>query len=260
MKISVIVPVYNARPFLARCIRSVKEQTYRDWECLVIDDASTDGSVDEIMRLGWADDRFRIFLARENGGAGATRNWGLDEARGDAVFFLDADDWIDPEILTSLTWYAYASHAARIVSPALVHRETQERPERRWGIKPPGLHGPDSPYLFSDYSCDPGHVTGSLYIPAMISGPLRFAGCRIFEDMIFNMELIFSGASTFITDEYLYHYRRHAGSLVSQPFTQEDADGALAAFEAAADRQCPPAEVYMRCRRFLENTIKSKLG
>ena len=88
--ISVIVPVYNVKPYLRKCLDSIVSQTYQDLEILVIDDGSTDGSgkiCDEYKR----DQRVRVFHT-ENAGLSAARNLGLDKAHGEWIEFIDSDD------------------------------------------------------------------------------------------------------------------------------------------------------------------------
>ena len=95
--ISVIVPVHNAERFLSDCLGSLTDQTYRKLEILVIDDGSTDGSAALCRRWQEKDGRIRFFQ-KENGGVSSARNLGLDEARGEYVAFVDADDWVLPEM------------------------------------------------------------------------------------------------------------------------------------------------------------------
>jgi glycosyltransferase involved in cell wall biosynthesis len=92
--VSVIVPVYNAGKYLAQTLDSVLAQTFSDWECLMVDDGSTDDSPLIAREYAARDSRFR-YIRRPNGGVAAARNTGLDAARGDYVALLDNDDlWL----------------------------------------------------------------------------------------------------------------------------------------------------------------------
>src|SRR5687767_11553356 len=94
--ISVIVPCYNHAIFLDDALQSVYRQTYAHWECLIIDDGSLDDT--ERIALQWSkkDKRFKYFY-KQNGGLSSARNRGLDEAVGENIQFLDADDLIEAD-------------------------------------------------------------------------------------------------------------------------------------------------------------------
>ena len=99
-KISVIVPVYNVKNYLCQCVESILAQTFRDFEVLLVNDASTDGSL-ELARSFCGDGRVRV-LDKPHGGLGDTRNYGVRNAAGDYLLFVDSDDWIDPDMLGNL--------------------------------------------------------------------------------------------------------------------------------------------------------------
>lgn len=93
--VSVIIPIYNAQDYIEFCLRSVLDQTYPNLEILCIDDGSTDQSVEIIKKLTYNDLRVTL-IQIENHGQGYARNLGLQSAKGEYVFFLDADDFIEP--------------------------------------------------------------------------------------------------------------------------------------------------------------------
>lgn len=96
-QISVIVPVYNAEKYLARCLDSVLRQGIRDLEIICVDDGSTDGSPEILAQFAAEDPRIRI-LRQPNSSAGAARNHGMRYAAGTYLHFLDADDWLEQGI------------------------------------------------------------------------------------------------------------------------------------------------------------------
>ena len=100
-EISVIIPVYNTKPYLSRCIDSVLKQTYEDWELLLVDDGSTDGSGQICDEYAQSDSRIKAFHNRNQGPA-ASRNYGIREAAGNFVMFVDSDDWLDEEMLRTM--------------------------------------------------------------------------------------------------------------------------------------------------------------
>ena len=94
-KVSIIVPIYNAEKTLHRCVDSILNQDVTDFELLLIDDGSKDDSAKICDTYAASDNRVRV-IHKENSGVSATRNLALNEAKGEYLQFLDADDWITP--------------------------------------------------------------------------------------------------------------------------------------------------------------------
>ena len=99
--ISIIVPVYNVEKYLDECIQSIVSQSYTDWECILIDDGSTDNS--GLLCDKWAkqDNRIKV-IHQENQGVSAARNQGIDNSKGEFITFIDSDDWVESEYLQTL--------------------------------------------------------------------------------------------------------------------------------------------------------------
>src|SRR5699024_2598369 len=95
-KITVIVPAHNTGRFIAKTLYSVIAQTYTNFEVLVIDDGSTDHTYDVASSV--KDNRIKVFRTSHEG-LSAARNYGLKKASGDFIYFLDSDDWIEPDLL-----------------------------------------------------------------------------------------------------------------------------------------------------------------
>lgn len=113
--ISVIVPVYNTEKYLDCCIQSILAQTYTDFELLLIDDGSTDSSGAICDKYAEQDARVRVFH-KENGGASAARNLGLDNAQGEWVTFCDSDDWLDSDLYEKMCKSAENERSEMVVS------------------------------------------------------------------------------------------------------------------------------------------------
>lgn len=100
--ISVLVAVYNTRPYLERCIESLLNQTYRNFEIIVVDDCSPDGAGELADALSRGDRRITVVHHDRNQGLSGARNTGLDHAKGDLITFIDSDDWVEPDYLAYL--------------------------------------------------------------------------------------------------------------------------------------------------------------
>lgn len=101
--VSIVMPVHNGAGTLASSIRSVQRQTYSNWELVVVDDASTDSSLDIARQFASGDARIRVLTLSENGGVARARNAGIDAARGQYLSFLDSDDlWLDHKLAVQI--------------------------------------------------------------------------------------------------------------------------------------------------------------
>lgn len=111
LKLSIILPVYNVEPYIRKCIESIEDQDIpkEAYEVIVVDDASPDGSVAIAEALQQVYPNIRI-VHKPNGGLSSARNFGLDFARGDYVWFIDSDDYIEPNVLKTLLDKAYAEN------------------------------------------------------------------------------------------------------------------------------------------------------
>lgn len=101
MMISVVIPVYNVEKYLTQCVDSVLAQTYKNWEAILVDDGATDGSGTICDEYAARHSRIRV-IHRENGGLSAARNTGLAAAKGEYIYFLDSDDYIELNALERL--------------------------------------------------------------------------------------------------------------------------------------------------------------
>ena len=101
MLFSVIIPVFNVEKYLQACLNSVLGQTYPDWEAICVNDGSTDGSLAILEENAAKEERIKI-IDQPNAGTATARNTGIRSAQGDYIFFLDSDDWLEPDTLEIL--------------------------------------------------------------------------------------------------------------------------------------------------------------
>ena len=99
--ISIIVPIYNVENYLRHCLESIQNQTYQNFECLLINDGSPDNSADICREYVSKDSRFRYF-EKENGGVSSARNLGIEHSKGEYITFIDSDDWVESDYLDVL--------------------------------------------------------------------------------------------------------------------------------------------------------------
>jgi glycosyltransferase involved in cell wall biosynthesis len=121
-QVSIIFPVYNGEKSLLKSINSVREQTYQDWELLVVDDASTDSSVERIKMISNYDNRIRLFKMQRNSGAAVARNTAIERAEGRFIAFLDCDDiWFPNKLEQQLSFMQQSKTAFSFTAYSRIH-------------------------------------------------------------------------------------------------------------------------------------------
>jgi len=108
-KLSIIVPVYKVEPYIHKCVDSILNQTYTDFELILVDDGSPDNCGKICDEYAQKDERVRV-IHKENGGLSDARNFGLKEVKGEYVSFIDSDDWVDLDLYSNVLSYADESN------------------------------------------------------------------------------------------------------------------------------------------------------
>ena len=133
-EISVIIPVFNTEQYLDRCLDSVLGQTFEDLEVICVDDVSTDGSAALIARRAGKDSRVRYLRQEVNAGPGKARNRGIEAATGNYVYFLDSDDWIEPDFLSRM-WSMAAETGRDVIINSSFVKEYDGTGKKEYGTR-----------------------------------------------------------------------------------------------------------------------------
>lgn len=207
-KVSIIIPVYNKESTIYRCLKSVKMQSYSEFEVFVIDDGSIDASALLCDNFAVDDQRFNI-LHIENGGVSNARNVGLDMSTGEYICFLDADDYLHPDFLIDLIT-ALENHPTSEIAIASFFRVCQgEYKEERLISK---LFEKDSINVFYEYEYGKDnvlrHVWGAVFRKSIIERQhIRFnMEIYVGEDSLFMAEMIVQNPKIVIVNRSLYYY------------------------------------------------------
>ena len=115
IKISIIMPVYNVEQYVSKAIDSILDQTFKDFEFLIVDDGSPDESGAICDKYAEKDKRIKV-IHKENGGAPSARNAAIDISRGKYMYFMDSDDWAEPDMLADMYAMAETYHAQLVVA------------------------------------------------------------------------------------------------------------------------------------------------
>ena len=206
--ISIIVPIYNCINSLPRCIDSIQSQTYVDWELLLVDDGSMDGSGQLCDNLASEDFRIRVFH-KPNGGVSSARNMGLDHARGKYIMFCDSDDWAESEWCEKLYLAAEKQPDYQPVCNYYYSSAGLETINRKTECDNLGKIIENIDFFSLNYYELLGIPWNKIYLRSILEdNHIRFRQeLSLGEDMIFNLDYLHcqTGGYTFVS-EPLYHY------------------------------------------------------
>lgn len=212
MKFSVVIPAYNVKEYLEKCVLSVVHQTFTDWEAILVDDGSTDGATGALCDALAAQHGARLRVIHQaNGGLGAARNTGIEAAKGEYLAFLDSDDYIAPDMLEKLSARIDATHCDIYTFGFRVDKE-RDTSEVHLDALPT-----DGPFTLAQY---PGLLLASpnawnrVYRREFfLESGVRYPGRVWFEDIRTTMKLFALAESIEAVQEPFYYYLVRQGSI-----------------------------------------------
>ncbi|MBQ7751480.1 MAG: glycosyltransferase family 2 protein [Clostridia bacterium] len=240
-KISVIVPVYNVEPYLRRCVDSILNQTFSDFECILVDDGSPDGCPAICDEYAEKDSRVKV-IHKKNGGLSDARNVGLDKANGKYVSFIDSDDWIHPQMLEIL----YKGLMDNNVLISVCEYKEVEHQEPYTAIT--------EPIFETRYGMDffiTNHITAviacsKLYDKSLFDD-IRYPYGKLHEDEFVTYKLLYKAETVAYTNKPLYFYFQNENGITKSAYTIKRLD----ALEAMEERdQFLKQHKLSECRKF----------
>lgn len=208
VEISVIVPIYNVEPYLAKGITSILNQSFRDFELICIDDGSTDNSLEIIKNLSSQDNRIRVY-SKKNSGVGDTRNFGLQLSKGKYIYFFDPDDFVDPNLLfdnysliektnAEVILFGFYECIDNEVKSTKVNKKNQLiYSNHQFGEQYPELYQENAMYV----------CWNKLYLKDfLLEKNLSFTNQRTGQDAIFNLDVFMSLERIYINEKAYYYY------------------------------------------------------
>lgn len=219
-KVSVIIPVYNVEKDLPRCLDSVLCQSLPEIEVICLNDGSTDGSGEILRRYAKKDKRIKVFT-QKNKGLSATRNRGLDEARGAYVFFLDSDDYLHPQTLEIFYTVAEKSKQSLVISTKFCRLGKQSPNVKTYAPQQVHYHIAKHPLksLYTNKNRYVSAVAWNKLYRADIVRNYRFIEGIYFEDWPWTACLVASVSSYAYINENLYHYNTTSPSIIRSRFS-----------------------------------------
>lgn len=221
IKVSVIVPVYNAQDYLEQCIVSILAQTLQEIEVICVDDSSTDRSLEILKKYEKEDSRVRV-LTQPNSGAGAARNRGLSQASGEYLSFLDADDFFEPDMLELAYAKAKEDRADMVVFKSdQYHTDSDQFVQVAWTLREkeippytPFNHRQMTDNIFKVFV---GWAWDKLFSREFVEKHhLTFQEQRTSNDMLFVFSAVALAKRITIVPKVLAHQRRDAKDSLSK--------------------------------------------
>ena len=255
--ISMIVPVYNAQAFIDPCIKSVLDQSFQELELILIDDGSTDGSLELCRR--WETDPRVTVISTENRGVSSARNTGLSAASGQWIMFLDSDDSLLPDCLERLmtmvtpdTRAVIGAYTAGEAAPSAFARETVRADAVRAMTLDPINHR----LLPEFYELKPLSLCScwaKLYrIDVIREHGLRFREeLRLSEDTLFNLDYLSCIDQVVVTNLCLITYRQNMSS-VTRRFSEKQLSNRFRFFDRLKEPEDRDAAVHILSLLFFE--------
>ncbi len=228
MLVSIIIPVYNVEGFLERCLESVKNQTYKDTEVIIVNDGSTDSSPEIINRYVAENPNFKGFTI-ENSGLGGARNYGFSKATGDYVVFLDSDDYIANDCIEKFAKAAETENSDIVICNLCDVAEdgTPLSYYKNNFIGSTNVY--DKPkILLNRFS-----AWGKMYKRELF-GDLRFVAREWYEDLRMVPKLFLDAKIITYIDDMLFFYVQRAGSIMNNSNTLRNLE-IITAIEDVAD-------------------------
>lgn len=222
-RFSIIIPVYNVEQYLPRCLDSILNQSYSDFELLCVDDGSPDSSLQILRQYAEQDNRLTVF-AQENQGQSVARNYGLDKATGEYIIFVDSDDCLELQTLEILNHFI-TKDATDIVAhtPKVKQYTGDDMPDAQFDITTiaskrvpcvlPALARGEYSMAFEIWRC--------CYKRDLI-GELRFIENVLAQDCAFTFDIYAKGSSSQVLDVPLYRYTMNPTSSVQQKVSMKN--------------------------------------
>lgn len=213
-KVSIIIPVYNAKVYLQNTINSVINQSYKNLEIILVNDASTDSSLKIIKDFAALDDRIIVIDKPNNEGVDAARFSGLERASGDYITFLDADDWFFNDSISTLVNniskynvdVVYGNNTRVFSKRFNIIRKNQFKPELVDRV----ISGTEKDDLFISFfgvNILPVTLWGNLFKKELVKEPLKKSGLKFGEDLALGMQLYYRAKKIVLLQDLIVNYR-----------------------------------------------------
>ena len=215
-KVSILIPAYNVESFISPCLDSILGQTYRNLQIVLVDDGSQDSTLEICRTYADADERVEIYH-QENQGVATTRNLLLEKVKGEWTLFVDADDWIEHDMVESLFALANENHAEIAECKNVINDEVCDKYNPQVTL----WNQEESVHQFLRHTDFSGSLWNKLVKSSLFHNEKFHCGISYGEDALFCWRLLQKVHAVVRTTAQFYHYRMNENSLSHISWTPE---------------------------------------
>lgn len=218
-KLSIIIPIYNCEKYIGKCVDSLLKQKYDDFEIILVDDGSTDGST-RICEDYSNHYKKVIFIHKENGGVSSARNAGLKKAHGKYIGFIDADDFVSSDMFFKMICEIEKNNCDMAICGYYVVKNN-EKIFKDWEKNVPHVLSKEEFLYYLSGKFYRGFVWNKLYKKSLIKSLTFDESISICEDMLFNVNYGKNVNKVVFLKEKLYNYVIRCGSAVNSKYSEK---------------------------------------
>lgn len=220
--VSILIPAYNASAFLPKCLDCVLNQTYQDLQVVIVDDGSRDNTLELCQNYAEKDSRIEVYH-QENEGVAPTRNHLLEKVKGDYVLFVDADDWIELDMVEYIVSLAKETDAELVMCDRVINDAKPSDKEPKVRILPQEEAIRD--FLLHEYFV--GALWNKLFKRSVVEGLSFHKDIWYGEDALFTWNVLQNVNTVAVSNKQLYHYYMNEESISHQAFGNKKLTGHL---------------------------------
>ena len=226
-KFSIIIPMYNSFNLMNKCLESLENQTYKDFEVVAVDDCSTDDSFQKLKKYSEESNLSIICVQNDkNSGPGETRNRGIEIANGEYIIFIDSDDYIENNTLEIMNKIIYKNDVDCIIFDYYHHTNAGTFKRKSLLNVNPGIVNKSDAIVYSSTNS-----WGKVYLlKTIIDTDIKFPNFKRNEDMPFNKLVVAASNKIYYCNENLYNYINNKKSLMHDD-SLTDENNAINGFE-----------------------------
>jgi len=214
IKLSVIIPTYNSAEYIDKCLKSVLTQTLKDIEIIVVDDVSTDNTVEIVEAYKQKDNRIILLKNDENLCPGGARNRGLEIARGEFIGFVDSDDWVESDYFEKMYDSACKYNCDIAVSSMLKHKKYYKKYLAKYTKTIMKSDIQDKIKLCGKQALF--YVTNKIYRKSLLTqNKIKFEPKCFYEDIMFSIKSLYYANGVVCCPKALYHYIKNKNSVIN---------------------------------------------